>query len=254
MMDTKLYYEQVVRDIYEAIGRGTSVQTLAVRHNSLLQGKTSEHQTDVYWEFNDGELTYKTVIQARETATLDELFALLRIIRDIPGQTVGVLVTQPVYKKDIKDMADSAGIILYELFAPAAQDIVEPVIEHVRINVDKEWVKHEKEKAGIGDEQVQVMKQPKYAFIYDGQGHCVDSVQGIFDSYSKQRRGMPAGEKQAIAHTFHSPAFLQTNHALVPFVKLTSIEFDLEFVKVNELPGEEMVEYILSKVFRYFGR
>lgn len=253
-MDNKRYYEQVVRDIYEAIGRETSVQTLAATHNSILQGKTSEHQSDVYWEFNDGEITYKTVIRARETATLDELFALLRIIRDIPGQTVGVLITQPVYKKDIKDMAASAGIVLYELLAPSVQDILAPVIEHVQVNVDKEWVKREKEKAGIGDEQVQVMNQPKYAFIYNEQGHCVDSIQGIFDSYSKRREGMPAGQKQAIVHTFGSPAFLQTNHVSVPYVKLTSIAFDLEFVRVNELPGEEMVEYILAKVLRYFGR
>lgn len=254
MIDNKLYYEKVVRDIYEAIGRETSVKTLEVKHDFVLQGKTSEHQVDVYWEFNDGEITYKTVIRARETATLDELFGLLRIIQDIPGQTVGVLICQPVYKKDIQQMAASAGIILYEILPPSNHDIIEPVVENIQINVDKEWVKREKERAGIGDEPVQVSSHPKYAFIYDEHGNCIDSVQGIFNSYSKRREGMPIGQKQAIVHTFSTPTFLQTNHELVPFVKLTNIAFDLEFVRVHELAGEEMVEYILTRVFRYFRR
>lgn len=250
MTDNILYFEKVARDIFEAIGHKTSVQTLNAQHNASIEGKTAAHQADVYWEFTDGDITYKTVIQAREKATLPELLALLNIIRDIPGQTVGVLITQPVYQKDIKDMANSAGIILYELMAPLNQNVVEPFVDNIQINVDKEWVKREKERVGMGNEQVQIMSSPKYSFIYDEQGNCMDTVEGIFTIYGKQHGVM--GQKQSIVHTFSAPAFLQTNHELVPFVKLTSIAFDLEF-GINDLSGEEMVEYILDKVFRYFG-
>ena len=252
-MNNENFYEKAVRDIYEAIAREKTVKTLTARHKESIEGRTSTHEIDIFWEFTDEDITYKTVIQARETTTLAALFAMVRIIRDIPGQTIGVIITQPVYQKDIKDMAASAGIILYELIPPVTQDVVEQVVDNVRINVDKDWVKAEKQRGGLGDEPVQVTNQPKYAFLYDEQGRLLDSVQGIFDSYGKQRELALVGRKQSIVHTFSAPVFLQTNHELVPFVKLTSIDFDLEFMNANELPGEEMVEYILDKVFRFFG-
>lgn len=246
------YFENAVRDLYEAIARVKSVETISAQHKSNIQGRTSSHDVDLYWEFTDGDLTYKTVIQAQEKTTLGELFTFMRTIRDIPGQTVGVVLTQPVYQKDIKEMAANAGIILYEQIIPE-QDLVEPVFSNIQVNVDKDWVKVEKERAGIGDEQVQVMSNPKYAFIYDDQGNCMDSVQGIFDNYGKYQDGLNQGEKKSIVHQFNTPVFLQTNHELVPFVKLNDIKFDLELVSVNELSGEEMVDYVLDKVFRYFG-
>lgn len=251
-MTDNLYYEKLIRDIYEAITREKRVKTLDARQQATVEGRTAGHEVDVYWEFTDDDITYKTIIQARTTTTLAELFAMVRIIRDIPGQTVGIIVTQPVYQKDIKDMAASAGIILYELIPPV-QDVVEPVVDNIRINVDKDWVKAEKERVGLGDEPVQVSHQPKYAFIYNEQGHCVDSIQGIFDSYSKRPDLTVGGQKQSFSHVFNPPVFLQTNHELVPFIKLLSMEFDLALVQANELPGEEMVEYILDKVFRFFG-
>jgi len=161
------FYEKAIRDIYDAIAQEQSVRTLNTQYPATIQGKTSVHAADIYWEFTDGDIIYKTVIQAKETVTLGELFSLVRIIRDIPGQTTGVLITQPVYKKDIKEMAANAGIILYELLEPSGQDLWEPVVDNIQINVDKEWVKKEKERVGLGDEQVQISANPKYSFIYD---------------------------------------------------------------------------------------
>ncbi|MDF2571238.1 MAG: hypothetical protein K0R55_2842 [Sporomusa sp.] len=245
-------YQKAVRDIYEAIDGQAAVKTIKAQYNAVIEGKTSTHEADIYWEFTDGDITYKTVIQAKEQVGLGELFTFLRTVRDIPGQVMGVIVTQPVYKKDIKDMAANAGIILYELIAPIVQDVWEPVVSNIQINVDKPWVKEAKEKAGLGDESIQMNANPKYTFIYDESGNCLDSVQGVFDSYSNRRSAAETG-LQTVVHTFAIPVFLQTNHELVPLIKLDNITFDLEFVNVNQMPGEDMLASILDKILRYFG-
>ncbi|SMD09292.1 hypothetical protein [Sporomusa malonica] len=245
-------YQQAVRDIYEAIAGEAAVKTIKAQYNAIIEGKTSTHEADLYWEFTDGDITYKAVIQAKEQVGLGELFTFLRTVRDIPGQVMGVIVTQPVYQKDIKDMAANAGIILYELIAPVVQDIWEPVISNIQINVDKSWVKAAKEKVGLGDEPVQMNANPKYTFIYDERGNCLDSVQGVFDSYSRRRAAAGTG-LQTVVHTFAVPVFLQTNHELVPLIKLDNITFDLEFVNVNQMPGEDMLASILNNILRYFG-
>jgi hypothetical protein len=244
-------YQQAVREIYEAIAGVDAVKTCKVQYNAVIEGKTSTHEADVYWEFTDGDITYKAVIQAKEQASLAELFIFLRMLRDIPGQVMGVIVTQPVYQKDIKDMAASAGILLFELTQPIVDEIWEPVVSNVQVSVDKAWVKQAKEQAGLGDEPVQVSVEPKYSFIYDEAGNCLDTVQGIFDQYGKQQK---ASGQQTIVHTFAAPTFLQTNHALVPFIKLDNITFAVELVNVNQWAGADMVADILDSIVRYFGK
>lgn len=245
-------YQQAVREIYEAIAGENSVKTLKAQYNAVIEGRTASHDADVYWEFTDGDITYKAVIMAQEQTSLAKLFAFLRVIRDIPGQVMGVVVTQPIYQKDIKEMAANAGILLYELVAPVAAEVWEPVISQVNVQIDKEWVKQAKEQAGLGDEPIQMNADPKYTFIYDEAGNCLDTVQGVFDQYGQK---IQAGQdKQTIVHTFPVPAFLQTNHELVPFIKLENITFDLELVNVNHSPGEDMLDYILDNILEYFGR
>lgn len=251
-MTTQNIYQQAVHDMYTAIAGATDIKTIKAQYNAVIEGRTETHAADVYWEFTDGDITYKILIQAKEQVNLGELFSFLRVIRDIPGQVMGVIVTQPVYKKDVKDMAANAGIILYELLAPLTADVWEPVTSNVRINVDTVWVKAAKEQAGLGDEMIQMNANPKYAFLYDENGNCVDSVQGVFDYYGKNRNSA-ADRQETIVHSFAGPVFLQTNHELVPFIKLDNITFDLQFFNANQMPGEEMLRQVLEKTLKYFG-
>lgn len=245
-------YQQAVREMYEAIAGVDTVETCKIQYNAVIEGRTSTHEADVYWEFTDGDLTYKAVIQAKEQTSLAQLFVFLRMLRDIPGQVMGVIVTQPVYQKDIKEMAANAGILLYELTQPITGEIWEPVVSNVQVSVDKTWVKQAKEQAGLGDEPIQVSVEPKYSFIYDEAGNCLDTVQGIFDQYGKQQQASVG--RQTIVHTFAAPTFLQTNHALVPFIKLDNITFAIELVNVNQWAGADMAANILESTVRYFGK
>lgn len=246
-------YQQAVREMYEAIADVDTVKTCKAQYNAMIEGKTSTHEVEAYWEFTDGDITYKVVIQAKEQASLAELFIFLRMLRDIPGQVIGVVVTQPVYQKDIKDMAANAGILLCELTQPITTEVWEPVVSNVQVNVDRPWVKQAKEQAGLGDEPVQVSADPKYSFIYDEAGNCIDTVQGIFDQYGKQHK-VGSGEPQTIVHTFSVPTFLQTNHVLVPFIKLDNIMFDVELANVNHRAAEDMLANIVDIILKYFGK
>lgn len=252
-MSSLTIYQQAVREIYEAIAGLDTVTTSQAEYQAKITGRTSTHEVDAYWEFTDGDITYKAVIVAKEQTTLAELFAFLRTVRDIPGQVMGVVVTQPVYQKDIKEMAANAGILLYELTQAIASEVWEPVISNIQVNVDKDWVKAAKEQAGLGDEPVAVSTDPKYSFIYDEAGNCVTTVQRIFAEYGNQQQAA-GSECRSIVHTFAVPAFLQTNHVLVPFIKLDNLAFDIELANVNQQAGEDMLTAILDHILKYFGK
>lgn len=252
-MTSPSMYQQVVREIYEAIADVDTVKTLQEKYHAVIDGRTTTHEVDVYWEFTDGDITYKAVIQAEERTTLEELFKFLRIVRDIPGQVMGIIVTSPVYQRDIKEMAANAGILLCELAAPAAVEVWEPVVSNIRVNVDKAWVKEAKEKAGLGNEPVAVSSDPRYSFIYDESGNCVTTVQRIFDQYGKQLQAS-AGGPQTMVHTFNGSAFLQTNHELVPLIRLDNITFDVELANMNQIHSKEMLADILDSILHYFRR
>ncbi len=246
-------YQQAVREIYEAITGVDTVKTCKAQYNAVIEGNTSTHEVDLYWEFTDGDVTYKVIILPKEQATLPELFSFMRTLRDIPGLVLGVVVTQPVYQKDIKDMAANAGILLYEMPPSTAIDTWEKLVSNVQINVDKAWVKEAKEQAGLGDEPIQMNSEPKYSYLYDEARNCLDTVQGIFDHYGNQET-VGNGGKQTIVHSFAAPTFLQTNHELVPFIKLNNITFDLESEKVQNQIGAGMLANILDVTLKYFGK
>lgn len=254
MHDKQLYHETIVSKIVQAIASDQSVQTIKIEHNTTIQGRTSTHPVDIYWEFTDGEITYKTIIQAQhwdKAIGNNELFRLLSILRDIPGQTAGALFTQPVYQKVTKDLARDVGITLYELMLPLDDHVWEPVVTPVQLKIDEAWAKAEKERLGMGEQQVQLGGEPKTMFIYDEDGNCLDSVQGIFDDYIKKNRVAGRYEEQTITHEFQG-AYLKTYDELFPMLKLDKLIFKLTFFDSSEVQGEEMLSAILTSVLRYF--
>ncbi|MEG6586093.1 restriction endonuclease [Dendrosporobacter sp. 1207_IL3150] len=255
MQDEKFYYEQIISKLVQAIEDEKSVKTIKVVRNSTIQGRVGYHEVDIYWEFTDGEINYNTVIQVKDWNKKignTELFKLLSILRDIPGQTAGVLVTQPVYQKVTHDLARDVGITLYELKMPLDQKVWESVIENVQVKVDAEWAKAEKERLGMGDQQIKLGGEPKTLFIYDAERNCIDSVQGIFNKYIKESRSRNDYSMQTVVHEFTEPVFLQTGDELFPMVKLDKIGFDLMFFDSAEVSGGEMLSYMLDNVLNYF--
>ena len=64
--NTGIPYERLVQHIYRQITNCSGIHTIDVQHDIVLQGKTTSHQIDVYWEFALGGISYRTIIQAKD--------------------------------------------------------------------------------------------------------------------------------------------------------------------------------------------
>ncbi len=111
-------YELLTKEIFEAILNQSDVKNIAVRHNIILQGKTTAHQIDVYWKFELGGITYQTIVQAKNWNYPISKGALLQfkeILNDLPGQPKGIFVTKSGYQKGATEVATANGIDLLQL-------------------------------------------------------------------------------------------------------------------------------------------
>lgn len=255
-MNDILSYEQLVEKIENGIRKLDQVSTSALVRNGNLQGRMDMHPVDLYWEFTDGEITYRTVIQAHtweKAATNADLFKFVTLLRDVPGQTTGVLFTQPVYQKDTKQLAKDAGVLLFELPMEAAAPRWEATVHNPNIQVDTAWAQAEKERLGLEDETFQFSGEPKYLFLYDEENNCIDSVHGVITD-CLQRRDADSTERISIHHYFEQPTFLQVDNELIPRLKLTGIMFDIEYIDPNENIGDEIAQTVLAYVLGYYSR
>src|ERR1700687_4261693 len=116
--NTGIPYEHLVQGIFQAIHDQEEVSTIAVEQNTILQGKISTHQIDVYWKFEKGGITYEAIVQAKDWQSKvkqGDLFQFNCVLCDLPGQPRGIFVTRTGYQQGAKDFAAAQGIILYEL-------------------------------------------------------------------------------------------------------------------------------------------
>jgi restriction endonuclease len=91
--------------------------TLSLKHNVVKQGLKARHQLDVYWEFELGGIIYRTVVQAKNWAKpvdQGELLKFEAVLRDLPGQPRGVIVTAKGYQAGALELAAKCDIKIYE--------------------------------------------------------------------------------------------------------------------------------------------
>jgi Restriction endonuclease len=136
-------YEQMTRAIYQQILNQEMAQTVSVDHDVSVEGLTTKHQIDVYWEFKLGGVPHRVLVQAKNWNTRVSKGAVLTfkgVLDDIPG-TVGVIVTAKGYQKGALEVASGYGItvcLLKEVenrvpFSVSPGDSVTLAIKGVRI-------------------------------------------------------------------------------------------------------------------------
>lgn len=111
-------YELLVQEIFRILLNQNEVRTIEVEHDVTLQGNSTTHQIDVYWEFEKGGIKYRTVVQAKDWANpvqQGELIKFKGVLDDLPQQPRGVFVTRTGYQEGAKQFAQAHGIALYEL-------------------------------------------------------------------------------------------------------------------------------------------
>ena len=244
------YYERIVAELTAAMAVEESVRTLKVERDAEVPGRTATHAADVYWEFTDGDIVYRTLVQAREWEREVDgrtLFAFVSEIRDLSGQAAGVWFTQPVHRQEVLRLAVEAGVVIYEV-GPLGEMAAEPVAADVRVEVDAEWAAAEKARLGRSGETVQVSGSPRAMFIYDEAGNCLDSVDGVIGDRLRAAKG-----PGRVEHRFAAPAFLRTEDEAFPLVRLSGISFDVVLVDPAELDGRDMAERIAAAVKGFYS-
>ncbi|MBY0549693.1 MAG: restriction endonuclease [Candidatus Obscuribacterales bacterium] len=127
-------YELLVKEVMAGLIelKGNGLKTTRIEHDIELEGltalgngKRTKHQIDVYWEFEMGPSTYKTVIQAKawnQTIDFPMINAFRGVLIDLPGQPKGIMVTIKGFQKGVLDYAKALGIDLCILRPATPED------------------------------------------------------------------------------------------------------------------------------------
>lgn len=118
-------YEQFVQAIYQTLLDGEGVNTITVKHNIKLQGRSGcRHQIDVYWEFEKAGVTHRVAVECkhyRSKVEIGKLRDFFGVINDL-SSVKGIFVTTVGYDKGAIKFADTHDIDLKEIRIPTSQD------------------------------------------------------------------------------------------------------------------------------------
>jgi hypothetical protein len=133
-------YELMTKEIFQFLVNQDSVRNITVIHNTVLLGKTTKHQIDIYWEFELGGITYATVVQAKnweKTVDQGELLKFKGVLDDLPGQPRGIVVSASGYQSGAEEVAAANGILLFQLFEEPPKEITVTVGSFAKFRIAK---------------------------------------------------------------------------------------------------------------------
>lgn len=118
-------YEEVVRYIYEQLGKATRVRVICSGSNCKVTGKSGiEHQIDVLTEHTDGLHAYRTAIECKywaDKVQKDTVAKLAEILEDAKIEK-GVIVSKTGFTPDAVSFAKYKNISIVELREPTDDD------------------------------------------------------------------------------------------------------------------------------------
>lgn len=118
-------YEDVVRYIYEQLGKAARVRVVCSGSSCKVKGKSGvEHQIDVLTEHNDGLHTYRTAIECKywaDKVQKDTVTKLAEILEDALIEK-GVIVSKTGFTPDAVSFAKYKNISIVELREPTDED------------------------------------------------------------------------------------------------------------------------------------
>ena len=251
-------YELVTRGIFQQLLNQESIPNILVEHDCVKQGIKTKHQIDVYWEFKLGGITYRNVVQAKNWAKRVDKSAVLKleaVLRDLPGQPRGIIVTAQGYQKGALEVANSCGIKIYVLQqeAPPPHIVLnytgwmryaikgykktasgEPlglVVETELVNPEFSNLLFQADPASVRDNgatlaamsQLQVL--PHELELYDAEPRFLRTLRDIYVDFAKEIHGR--GETNARqTYSFDSPTFLKLP-STSSVVKITSLSVEV---------------------------
>lgn len=268
-------YESLTETVFKQILEQDSVKTLKIKKNVTLQGRSTKHEIDVYWEFEIGGQKYIHLVQAKDwgqNVKQEQIMTFNSVINDIPGRPRGIFVTKTGYQKGAIAFAKANDINLYELREPTEKDWkgrVKTIIlnifvfpQHYKLkglNVDQVWLNSELKNAGIADGESLPFdlsaKADEFIFFDDSNNEMIS----FFDIYLKLMseieeagvfKEIPATDK---TYSFTQNAYLKTGLDKVPRIKVKDVTLTLSITKESEtleIKGEGLVSFILKETFK----
>ena len=107
-------YELLTKEIYQQILNQELAQTVSVDHDVSVEGLTTKHQIDVYWEFKLAGVLHRVLVQAKNwnrRVSKGAVLTFKAVLDDVPG-TVGIMVTAKGYQRGALEVATGYGIAI----------------------------------------------------------------------------------------------------------------------------------------------
>lgn len=260
-------YERLTRRVFEALLSQQTVKNLKVEHDIKLQGITTEHQIDVYWEFETGGITYRTVVECKDWKdAVDQgtLFTLHTVLQDLPGQPRGVVVARSGFQDGAERFAKAHGIVLYELRAPRDEDwegfitgvnikgeLLVPKVHGIEFKSDDEWLTNEMRRCGIASMGAIPPLQGVLGemIIEREDGSHLTTVGDIVEAHLCPKGTGPPEWRE---HLFAETTFIATRLPHLPRILLrglrASVELVVGYTQNIEIRLEPLVGLILKEV------
>lgn len=192
-------YEKLTQEIFDQIINQDSAHNIEVKHDVILQGKTTTHQIDVYWKFDLNGIQYQTIIQAKDWKTKvkkEHIFAFKGVLDDLPYGTSGIFVSQSGFQSGAIDVARAYGIRLYELRKPTDEDwgntitsvaihqhLYVPYFKNLKLTLDTEWLVAHIIRENLPPSGTEFHGDYD---IVDEQGNRISSISEVVNTFLKQ--------------------------------------------------------------------
>lgn len=258
-------YERLTQQIFQAIVDQELVPNIEVKQNVRLKGIRTSHRIDIFWEFQRGNIGYKTVVEVKdwnEAVDQGEVMKFKARLDDLPDQPRGVMVSRSGFQAGARRFASSSGIVLYELREPTEHDLNGRVrgldftfvsyhssTSCIRLVHDERWRISEAVRLGLKEApRLNLRIEPDEARLLDNVGDQLGTVKQITDRCYPE--GLQELAPTRVRYEFKQPTFVATGHPDFPRLKLTAVEATIATESVAQettIDVAELVRCILKE-------
>jgi hypothetical protein len=184
-MNDSREYEKLTQEIYQDLLKNEGL-TVDVKHNIKLQGKATEHQIDVFWEYTFAGVKHRVAIECKnynKELSIGTVRDFHSVLTDI-GNIHGVIVTKIGFQKGAKKFAEHYGLNLIIIREPNNEDwkgrikSIQTDIHVLEINakkwfvqLDYEWCKQNLALERVESIEVSLSGMNNEIWIYDDKGN-----------------------------------------------------------------------------------
>jgi len=260
-------FEKLAQAVFQSILRQDAVENVKVDQDVILQGKATKHQIDVYWQFKVGQITYETIVQAKDwksSVKKEQMATFHDVIEDLPGNPKGIMVTRKGFQKGALEIARHHGIICYILSKPSDADwkgrvrIVEvnlnfyiPSFSDIVFVPDNEWAAKERERLHLDQTKISfsIRGRSDQLNLLNEDGSVRTSIAELLKSMLPS--GFAEEQNLPLEASFTEPTFMETDSDLFKVIKLKGISAKLTMSRMDQkltIRADEFISHVLKNV------